>query len=170
YLPGDDTWYEFWSGERHAGGQAVNVAAALDELPLFVRGGAVVPFWPVQQYVGEKAIDELELRAYWAPGEHVSLLYEDDGERPDYELPERHRLSQFVLEGRDSGGRVVRETVSGEFPFAYGTTRLVIVGLSAEPGEVRAAGAELLEQVWDAAARTLTLRLRTEGDWQVSFV
>ena len=170
YLPGDDTWYDFWSGERHAGGQTVSVAAALDELPLFVRGGAVVPLWPVQQYVGEKAIDELELRAYLAPGEHISLLYEDDGVHPGYELPERHRLSQFVLEGRESGGRIVRETVSGEFPLAYGTTRLVIVGLSAEPGEVRVAGADLLDQTWDAAARTLTLRLRSEGDWQVNFV
>ncbi|HPV08906.1 MAG TPA: hypothetical protein PLD57_17710, partial [Aggregatilineales bacterium] len=94
----------------------------------------------------------------------------DDGVHPGYELPERHRLSQFVLEGRESGGRIVRETVSGEFPLAYGTTRLVIVGLSAEPGEVRVAGADLLDQTWDAAARTLTLRLRSEGDWQVNFV
>ena len=41
------TWYDFWTGERHAGPGGVSVAAPLDRLPLFVRGGAILPPWAV---------------------------------------------------------------------------------------------------------------------------
>jgi hypothetical protein len=39
--PGD--WYDFWTDERVVGGRAIDVAAPTGKLPLFVKGGAIVP-------------------------------------------------------------------------------------------------------------------------------
>src|SRR5581483_5410711 len=71
-------WFNYHSNEVIQGGQTVRVNAPLDTLPLFARAGSVIPIWPVQQYVGQKSIDELHLRIYAGNGEVT--LYEDAGE------------------------------------------------------------------------------------------
>ena len=56
----------------------MEVPAALDELPLLVRAGSIVPLGPEVQYSTEKPADPLEIRLY--PGAPGSFdLYEDDG-------------------------------------------------------------------------------------------
>ena len=59
----------------------MEVPAALDELPLLVRAGSIVPLGPEVQYSAEKPADPLEIRLY--PGAPGSFdLYEDDGVVP----------------------------------------------------------------------------------------
>jgi len=41
FPPGD--WFDWWTGERVSGGVDVEVAAPLDTLPLYLRGGGIVP-------------------------------------------------------------------------------------------------------------------------------
>ena len=60
--PGE--WFDFWTGERLVGPCHIDAEAALDVLPLFVRGGAVLPMGPVSQHVDEFACDPLELHTY----------------------------------------------------------------------------------------------------------
>lgn len=90
YLPGgpDVTWIDYFTGERHAGGQTLDgVGAPLWKLPLFVRAGAIVPCWPAHNNPrrrGEKNPGGLDrgVRAieFWpAPGESRYVAYEDDG-------------------------------------------------------------------------------------------
>ncbi len=45
YLP-KGTWFDYWSGEKHAGPKFVEVEAPLDRIPLFVREGAIIPMLP----------------------------------------------------------------------------------------------------------------------------
>src|SRR5260370_14700594 len=42
YLP-KGKWYNFWNGEAVEGGRATEVAAPLDETPVFVRAGTILP-------------------------------------------------------------------------------------------------------------------------------
>jgi alpha-glucosidase (family GH31 glycosyl hydrolase) len=82
YLPKGD-WYDFWTGERQAGGREITRKVDLATMPLYVRAGAVVPFGPVKQYTGEKVDAPLEVTVY--PGVDGSfLMYEDDGASFDY--------------------------------------------------------------------------------------
>ena len=82
YLP-RGVWYDFWTGEAHEGGRGISVAAPLDRLPLFVRGGAIVPMGPVVQHLTGYRPDQLTLQVY--PGGHSTFsLYEDDGETNGY--------------------------------------------------------------------------------------
>ena len=87
-LPAGCDWYDFWSGRRHAGGQSVARDYALDEFPLYVRAGAIVPMGPSVDYTGERPDAPWELRLH--PGADGRFtLYEDDGETYRYEHGER---------------------------------------------------------------------------------
>ncbi|MFT3843083.1 MAG: glycoside hydrolase family 31 protein [Myxococcaceae bacterium] len=89
-------WFDFETGEAHQG--EAKVKANLSQCPVFLRGGAVVPLWPVQQWVGELACDEVELVCAPVPGEHVSTWYCDDGETPN-PGPERSSVARLTLRG-----------------------------------------------------------------------
>jgi alpha-glucosidase len=77
YLPAG-TWHDFWTQDRYHGPAGVTVAAPLEHVPLFVRGGAIIPLGPVAQYDGEQPLDEVTLLAY-PEAESSFTLYEDDG-------------------------------------------------------------------------------------------
>ena len=87
-LPAGTDWFDFWSGRRHEGGQPVKREYPLDQFPLFVRAGSIVPMGPVIEYTGQRPDAPLELRIY--PGADAQFtLYEDDGETYRYEAGER---------------------------------------------------------------------------------
>jgi len=53
-------------------------------MPVFVKGGSIVPLGPNLQYTNEKKADTIELRVY--PGSNGSFtLYEDEGDNYNYE-------------------------------------------------------------------------------------
>ena len=84
YLPAG-VWFDYWTGARHEGGRMIRVEAPLETVPLFVRGGAILPLGPEMNYVGEKASDPLDFEIYPdARGEAATSLYEDDGLTEDY--------------------------------------------------------------------------------------
>ncbi len=82
YLPHGD-WYDFWTGERMAGGREISRAVDLETTPLYVRAGSILPLGPVKQYTGEPTDKPLSISIY--PGADASfLLYEDDGSSFNY--------------------------------------------------------------------------------------
>lgn len=84
YLPRGAGWYDFWTGQFFAGGQAVARETPLDILPLYVRAGSIVPMGPEVQYATEAPGAPYELRVY--PGADGSFtMYEDDNETYAYE-------------------------------------------------------------------------------------
>ena len=84
YLPANTTWYDFWTGSSSQGGQAISAPAPIDHLPLYVRGGSILPLGPVVQYATEKPADPIELRVYRG-GDGAFTLYEDENDNYDYE-------------------------------------------------------------------------------------
>ena len=79
YLPAG-VWYDYWTGARQEGGRMTRVEAQLETVPMYVRGGAIVPMGPEMNYVGEKPASPLEFQIYPdARGEASMALYEDDG-------------------------------------------------------------------------------------------
>ncbi|MBR5037449.1 MAG: DUF5110 domain-containing protein [Prevotella sp.] len=84
YLPKGTDWYDFWTGKRYKGGQNIHCNTTLQQVPMFVRAGSILPLGPEMQYVGEKAWDNLEIRVY--PGADGQFtLYEDEGDSYNYE-------------------------------------------------------------------------------------
>jgi alpha-D-xyloside xylohydrolase len=84
YLPRGSQWIDFWKGEVYAGGNTIECKTPIDEMPLFVKAGSIVPFGPYQQYTSEKKADNLEIRIY--PGANGTFtLYEDENNNYNYE-------------------------------------------------------------------------------------
>ncbi len=84
YLPEGTAWYDFWTNEKINGGQEIVKATTLDEIPLYIKSGSIIPFGPQVQYATEKKWDDLEIRIYGgANGEFT--LYEDENDNYNYE-------------------------------------------------------------------------------------
>jgi len=84
YLPAGADWYNFWTGQKYAGGQTIQADAPLDWLPLYVRAGSILPVGPVRQHVNDLPEAPVELHVY--PGQDGSFeLYEDEGDQYNYE-------------------------------------------------------------------------------------
>lgn len=63
YLP-EGNWIDYWTKEVVSGGKWVKVQAPLEKLPLFVRGGAILPFGPEMEFVNQKGLDPLTIEIY----------------------------------------------------------------------------------------------------------
>jgi alpha-D-xyloside xylohydrolase len=84
YLPKGTEWFDFWTGEKLAGGQKISKECPLDIIPLYVKAGSILPFGPKVLYATEKKWDDLEIRVYeGASGEFT--LYEDENDNYNYE-------------------------------------------------------------------------------------
>ena len=93
YLPKGD-WYDWWTNAKASGGQSVTRQVDLATMPIYVRGGAIIPVDPVRQYTSEPVKEPTTLKIYrGADGQYT--LYEDDG------------ISQEYLKGRGSWTRMV---------------------------------------------------------------
>jgi len=84
YLPANNTWFDFWTGKKYTGGQTVKAAAPQDKIPVFVKGGSIIPMAPVMQYTSEKPMDTLEIRVYTGADGKFEL-YSDEGDNYNYE-------------------------------------------------------------------------------------
>jgi alpha-glucosidase len=84
YLP-EGSWYDYWTNKKFSGGTVINVEAPLDVVPMFVRGGAIIPTGPALNYIGEKPVDPITFTIYPDnKGLASTSLYEDDGLSPAY--------------------------------------------------------------------------------------
>jgi alpha-glucosidase len=98
-FPSED-WYNYWTGEKvpaktgaHPGPTetAANqvrlkttIQPALDTLPVFARGGSILPIAPLVESTGETPQGPLTLRVYVGE-ECAGSLYQDDGQSYSYQ-------------------------------------------------------------------------------------
>ena len=84
YLPAGSQWYDFWTGERHDGGEAVIAAAPIQTMPIFVRSGSILPIGGDVQYADENPQGPIELRVFRGR-DGAFELYDDEGDNYNYE-------------------------------------------------------------------------------------
>ena len=128
YLP-EGNWFYFWTDERQNGHDEIWAEANLERVPLFVKEGAILPFYPVQQYVGEKTIDVLTLHIYYKDGIEVSYLYEDKGDGYEYESGES-AIKIFTFTGADTSCSIA-QAIEGDFSASYQQYKIVLHGFDA---------------------------------------
>lgn len=126
YLP-KGQWYNFWTHELLNGENEYNIEAKLEDMPLFVRAGSVVPEYPVMQYVGEKPIDELWLNIYYAGYEVNSFLFEDHGDTFAYEQ-DIYLEKKFNVRG-DGKNMFIEQTIEGLYTPTYELYDYNVIGL-----------------------------------------
>jgi alpha-glucosidase len=100
YLP-PGRWYSYWTDDQAPDARTEAwVPTPLSHIPVYVKGGCVVPHWPVQQYVGELSSPPVTLDLWWAPEVvQLSELYEDEGDGYGYRSG-RYMLHRFEYRGK----------------------------------------------------------------------
>lgn len=113
YLPGGEEtqWYNFWTGKTYAGGQTIEAEAPVNRLPLFVRGGSVIPTTEVAEYTDAQVGKPITLQVY--PGANASfLLYEDEGDNYNYE---KGNFATIQVKWEDSRRTLLIDECKGQY-------------------------------------------------------
>lgn len=78
-------WYDFYTGKLVGDGAIITISPGLDQIPVFVKNGAIIPMMPPMLHspkAGQKV--DLEIRHY-GDQDGSYKLYDDDGETFAYE-------------------------------------------------------------------------------------
>jgi alpha-D-xyloside xylohydrolase len=112
YLPEGEhsEWYDFWSGAAYRGGQTLHQEVPLDSIPVFVKGGAVLPLARPTLHTADPASFDLTVRIY-GDGARPCTLFEDDGLTLGYRSGQFNRLA-LAWDSQNSRGSQAR---SGNF-------------------------------------------------------
>ncbi|MBQ7335938.1 MAG: DUF5110 domain-containing protein [Clostridia bacterium] len=100
WFPPNTTWYHYYTGERYEGGKngkTVTLSVALDEIPVFVKAGAIVPMGPAVNYADEHPLSPLTLDIY-PKGTSTYTLYEDDGTSRKYQTENAYSTTAYTCE------------------------------------------------------------------------
>lgn len=156
YLPEDDDWVDYWTGEYYAGGQTLHRTTDLDEMPLFVRADSIVPKGQPRQSSPEGTPDRITLDVTPAQNGTVDATFEYydededalievsaglDGETLTIDIDDNSRADLFVIS--------VSHLVSPPESVVVGETRLDQVSESPGPGD----------WAYDAETEELTVNL-----------
>jgi alpha-D-xyloside xylohydrolase len=101
YLPiNEGGWWDFRSGEHYDGGQRISTKVDKSLIPVFARGGSIIPLGMPVQSTNESQLDSITLLIY--PGRDVHFrLYEDEELNYNYE---RGKYSVIDFFWNDSSG------------------------------------------------------------------
>jgi alpha-glucosidase len=151
--PGD--WFDYWTAEKHAGYQAFTLTPALDQVPVYVRAGAIIPMQELVQYTAETPSGPLKLRVY--PGPDCSgSLYEDDGHTYAYQKGEVLRV-KYSCEASASGVSVSGKIEKSGYKPWWGSTEVKVFGAGSLPKSVKVGGNEIHGWSFDEKKHTVTL-------------
>lgn len=140
YLP-KGRWFNYWTDKKVKGGKEKWVDADIDCIPLFVKEGAIIPKYPIQQYVDEKVIKEVVLDVYFKEGKEVSELFDDAHDGYDY-TKGRYSLRTFKLTGKPNE-LIIQQHKEGKYSTAYETFKLIFHGLPFEIDKIQLDNVEI---------------------------
>lgn len=140
YFPAGSNWFDFYTGEKHSGGNFENVKTQEEYIPTFVRGGAIIPMAKPMQSTKEYDGNSLVLHYYFDPAVQKSKakLYNDDGVTNNAEKSGLSEEMEFEAE-------IYETRIEFDLENNWGTTfkpsekniELIIHNLSAEPKSVK---------------------------------
>ena len=100
YFPAKSNWYDFYTGEKHSGGNFKTVKTHEEYIPTFVRGGAIIPLAKPMQSTKEYTGNDIILNYYYdsAVKKSKAKLYNDDGLLNNAEKAEQYEEMEFEAE------------------------------------------------------------------------
>jgi len=111
YLPAGAYWFDFWTNQKHSGGQKIEKSVNLQSIPLYVKAGSIIPFGPDVQYATEKKWDHLTVKIY--PGADADfVLYEDEFDNYNYE---KGAFTEIPFHWNEKSKTLIVEARKGKF-------------------------------------------------------
>jgi alpha-glucosidase (family GH31 glycosyl hydrolase) len=160
-------WIDYWTGKEYQGPSQIDY-----EIPeghgggLFVKAGAIIPYWPEMNYVGERPVDTLALHVY-PEGSTRFTLAEDDGLSLAYETGSIARTEIESIANHDGLTLHIAPRV-GSYEGMPATRRFTVFVHTALPRQVKLNDAVLSEgpQGWhyDASSGTVSLQVTEDPE------
>jgi alpha-glucosidase len=152
------TWYDYWSGEKVQAGEAgpvdleqrdkvvaqkpLMVAPKLDQLPVYVRGGSILPIAPLTQSTSETPNGPLTLRVFpliagvGSRGEACAgEVYTDDGHTLNFKQGEFARIHFSCAVAADGSVTVQIGSQEGTWKPWWREYRVEVVGFTPKTSE-----------------------------------
>ena len=126
YFPKQCGWYNLYTNEYVEGGQRLVVDAPYEQIPVFVREGAIIPFGPEMEWSDEKSAELINLYVY-AGQNGAFQLYEDEGTNYNYE---KGKYATVDITYDDATKTVSFGTRKGSFPGMLKNRRFNVVLVS----------------------------------------
>ena len=158
FPPGE--WYDFWTNTKLSSKEKLSLHPRLDEMPLYVRAGAIVPMQPLVQSTEEKPNGPLQLRVYLPSSASNSdcrgTLYQDDGHTFAYQKGEILRVN-YSCQVSNGSVTVTSNTEKIAYHPWWNSAELRLVGTTVAPKEVRIGDQVTREWRYDGLAHSVTL-------------
>ena len=155
-------WHEWRTGQAVTGPAELPVKKTADwGGALYVRGGAIIPTWPVKRHVENGFNDEVAFEV-WPSTSGKAELYEDDGISLDYRSG-KFAVTALSVDVKGDSATFRISPRKGAFAGMPASRRLAAVfHLECAPSDARLDG-KAVEGVWDKTARTFRIECGTVG-------
>eukprot|EP00826_Nyctotherus_ovalis_P048021 TRINITY_DN5617_c0_g1_i11.p1 TRINITY_DN5617_c0_g1~~TRINITY_DN5617_c0_g1_i11.p1 ORF type:complete len:414 (-),score=113.90 TRINITY_DN5617_c0_g1_i11:145-1386(-) len=139
FLPSNEVWYDFSTGERKEPGEHVYVAEKLDNIPVFVKGGSIIPLCVVTSIASTQQLKEVPIALLIAlkGGEAQGYLYLDDGETV------KHKAGEFtIFKFEFKAGKLVATIPKNGYNVLGYYKKITILGIHKTPNGAEVKGKE----------------------------
>jgi alpha-glucosidase len=133
YLPKDEIFYDFYSRKSYVGGQTITYAVDMESIPLFIRGGSILPI--AENPIKNLSVDQVEdLKLIIAPDKEAAFdLYEDDGTTLAYQSGNYLRTAIEMTPGDKT---VLHFSKDGKYTTAVKNIHLDVIHRESAPFQV----------------------------------
>ena len=135
YLPDDNTWYDMYDDRTWKGNEELITEAPLEKLPLFVRGGSIIPMQHLVMNTSEIPKDTLLLHLYNGKTGSTFVYYEDEGSNFDNEKGIYCRRNITLNPSKRS---LTLTAAEGGFKSRYNHVKFIFHGFTELKNEVKA--------------------------------
>jgi alpha-glucosidase len=167
--PGE--WYDYWDGSKHAAAEKIKSHLELDQMPLYVRAGAILPEGPLVQSTMETPNGPLELRVYPSSDRGADCsgsLYLDDGHTNAYQKDGFVRIG-YSCQVSENSVTVSSTAWQGSYQPWWTNIKLEVFGAANEPKEVREGGHVVNGWIFNGENHSVTFMLPdSHAGWTVS--
>jgi len=158
YLP-PGQWIDFFNGKPYEGGTTFQQQTKVDEIPVFVRAGAIIPEQLPSEYSDAKPLDTVILNVYGTGSGHFDL-YEDDGISFDYD---KGKSAVTALDHSTDAGGLQHLTIAptkGTFSGQVSQRAFELhIFAKTQPTSVSVDGQDVGAVTWDADRSVATVTL-----------
>lgn len=137
WLPEGNDWYEWNTGTMLRGGQTVERHFLLNEYPVYIKAGSIIPMYPKVDNLEHK-IKDLIISVFPGKGDSKTKLYEDAGNDLGYEKGEYTFITMKKELLEDGGVKVTIMPRTGSFPGMFETRNY----------EIRLPGSAMPDTIW----------------------
>jgi len=114
WLP-EGEWIEWHSGTVLEGGKVIERAYALEDIPVFIKSGTIIPMQPKMNNTEEKPMNPLILNIFLGKA-GCTKVYDDEGNNQNYKT-DAYAYTEISFEKpTDTGMTVVIKPIKGSYP------------------------------------------------------